>query len=133
VLYLLFGLLILDLTSNYHYSAFTKYKKNVLCEQLRFVGPNKLVVENCLEEGRRPIPARYTPFLFEPIPINSADKDMLMTVKGIGPALADSIVSYRRQFGPFKNSLDLQNLHRVGAKRATDLTSEFTFLEEEMQ
>jgi DNA uptake protein ComE-like DNA-binding protein len=130
VLSLLIGLLFLDLTHSYHCFLFTIQRKNNVCEQLHFVDPDTLVVENCLEEGRGPVPARYTPFLFKLIPINSADKDMLMTVKGIGPALADTIVSYRNQFGPFKNSLDLQNLHRVGPKRAAELTTEFTFTEE---
>lgn len=52
-----------------------------------------------------------------------------MTIKGIGPALADTIVSYREQFGPFKNSLDLQKLHGIGARRAAGLTTELTFIE----
>jgi DNA uptake protein ComE-like DNA-binding protein len=130
VLSLLFGLLFLDLTHSYHCFLFTEQRKNNLCEQLHFMGPDKLVVENCLEEGRGRVPAGFTPFFFKLIPINSADKDMLMTVKGIGPALADTIVLYRHQFGPFTNSLDLQNLHRVGPKRAAELTTAFTFIEE---
>jgi DNA uptake protein ComE-like DNA-binding protein len=121
---------LLDFTSSY-YPFFLKENKAVNpCEQLHFVKPNMLIVEKCLEGGGGPVPAKYTPFLFEPIPINSADRDMLMTVNGIGPALAGNILLYRRQFGQFKTSLDLENLHGVGPKRAAQLASVFTFKEE---
>lgn len=130
VLSLLFGLLFVDLSYSYHCFLFTKQREKNISKQLHFVRPDKLVVANFLEEGRGRVPAGITPFFFQRIPINSADKDMLMTVKGIGPALAGTIVSYRHQFGPFKNSLDLQNLHRVGPIRAAELTTEFSFIEE---
>ena len=63
------------------------------------------------------------------MPINSADKDMLMTVDGIGPALADDIIAYRRQFGPFTSSRDLLNLPGIGPKRAAKFAAAFTFTE----
>ncbi len=99
--------------------------------ELCFIAPNKLVVENCQEIESGSVPARYAPFLFKLIPINSADKDMLMTVNGVGPALADTIVSHRQRIGPFRNSLDLQNLHGVGARRAARLAIEFTFIDDQ--
>lgn len=63
------------------------------------------------------------------IPINSADKDMLMSVKGIGPALAHDIVAYRKQVGPFRNGRDLLNLKGIGPKRADKFATAFTFNE----
>lgn len=95
--------------------------------------PNKLVVEKysnaAMEQGHVPIQAKKTPFFFELIPINSADKDMLMSVQGIGPALADDIVIYRQQFGPFESEGDLQNLKGIGPKRAAKFATVFTFAE----
>ncbi len=131
LLYLLFGLVFFDLIFPYHGSfMYSKSRKTTLCEELCFVAPNKLAVKECRETEKESVPARYTPFLFKLIPINGADKDMLMTVNGVGPALADTIVSYRKKVGPFTSSRDLQNLRGVGARRAAKLAIEFTFVED---
>jgi len=129
VICVLSGLLLYDVTFDYLWSLLTAKQENIFCQQLCFVDPNKLVIKKCLEEEMEAVPASYAPFLFEPIPINSADKDMLMTVKGIGPALAESIVLYREKFGPIKNSQELQNLHGIGVRRAVKLTKFITFKE----
>jgi len=129
MLCLLFGLLFYDLIAGPHCALLSKNKVDGPHKYLHFMHPNQLVVANNSGRGDGPVPAHYTPFFFLPVPINSADKELLMTIKGIGPALADTIVSYREQFGPFKNSLDLQNLHGIGARRAASLTTELTFIE----
>lgn len=102
-------------------------------EQLGFVQPDKLVLENYSGAGKkqRPgyVPAKYSPFFFELIPINGADKDILMTVNGIGPRLAEDIVEYRQQFGSFTESTDLQNIKGIGPKRAAKFSTIFTFTE----
>lgn len=73
------------------------------------------------------IPARYLPFFFQPLPINSADKELLMTVKGIGPQLAETIVSHRLQVGPILNIIEFQEVPGVGQKRATALATDLVF------
>lgn len=130
VLCVLFSLLLSDFMVNYNISFFNKNGKKNHSTQLHFVKPNMLVVEKSVVAGEGRVPAKYTPFLFELIPINSADRDMLMTVNGIGPALAENIFIYRQKFGQFKTSLDLEKLHGVGPKRATQLASVFRFEEE---
>lgn len=102
---------------------------------LRSVSPSRLVIEydeeldNTLTLHSNENPARHVPFFFQSIPINSADKEMLMTVKGIGPALAESIISHRQHFGPFKSLIDLTKIQGVGAKRAASLAP-FLFFDE---
>ena len=64
------------------------------------------------------------------MPINSADKEMLMTVDGIGPALAEDIIAYRRQFRRFSDSSDLLNIPGIGPKRAARFAKAFIFTEE---
>ncbi len=54
---------------------------------------------------------------------------MLMTVQGIGPAMAEDIVAYRHQFGPFTSSEDLLKLPGIGPKRAAKFATVFTFTE----
>jgi competence protein ComEA len=41
----------------------------------------------------------------------------LIALKGIGPALAKSIVEYRRKNGPFKSVEDLVRVKGIGLKK----------------
>lgn len=69
----------------------------------------------------------YYPIFFLPLPINSADKELLMTVKGIGPKLAETIVSHRESVGPILDMAHLQKIHGIGRKRAASLAKHLTF------
>ena len=73
------------------------------------------------------IPASYTPFFFRPLPINSADRELLKTIKGIGPVLAETIIDRREKKGLILDVSDLQNVPGVGHKRAVSLASELIF------
>jgi len=73
------------------------------------------------------VPVTLAPFFFKQLNINSADEDILMTVKGIGPKLSESIVRQRYLRGPFKSIDDLLNLKGVGPKRAEYFTKVFSF------
>ncbi len=50
------------------------------------------------------------------ININSADKDTLALLPGIGPAKADAILKYRKQNGKFKSIDDLSKVKGIGDK-----------------
>ncbi|MCP4338950.1 MAG: helix-hairpin-helix domain-containing protein [Desulfobulbaceae bacterium] len=134
LLFLMFSLLFFDFAYRYQWSLLNWTHGYNSIEQLNFVDPNKLIIENYADAGMnkspKSVPAVYTPFFFELIPINRADKDMLMSVKGIGPALADNIVEYRQNIGRFRKSKDLQKLKGIGAKRAAKFSTVFTFSEE---
>lgn len=134
LLLLLFGLLLCDFSRSRGFAFSERDKDAGSCRQLHYVQPNSLVVENCLapdvKHGEADVPARFRPFLFAPIPINTAEKDMLMTVDGIGPALADEIMRYRRQFGSFTSNMELLNLPGIGPKRAAKFAKAFSFSEE---
>lgn len=53
--------------------------------------------------------------------INTANQNELEKLPGIGPVLAQRILDYRQQKGPFRSIEDLQNVSGIGAKRYTDL------------
>jgi competence protein ComEA len=53
--------------------------------------------------------------------INTADRRELETLPGIGPALADRIIKYREQHGPFMSVDDLVNVPGIGEKRLEQL------------
>ncbi len=48
--------------------------------------------------------------------VNTASKHLLTYVSGLGPALAQNIVDYRAQYGPFKSRKELLKVPRMGEK-----------------
>ena len=50
----------------------------------------------------------------ETVNINTADKEVLMTIKGIGEKRAEAIIAYREKNGPFKTIDQLAEIRGVG-------------------
>lgn len=48
--------------------------------------------------------------------VNTASKELLAYVSGVGPSLATNIVHYRAENGPFKSRSDLKRVPRLGEK-----------------
>lgn len=46
--------------------------------------------------------------------INTADREQLISVSGIGPARADAIISHREKNGPFATVGDLTQIRGIG-------------------
>jgi len=67
------------------------------------------------------------PLLFKKINVNTADRELLQTIKGVGPSLADAIVSRREQSGRFHSGEDLQKIKGVGEKKAVYLSQQLRF------
>jgi len=53
-------------------------------------------------------------FAGESININTADKEVLMSIKGIGEKRAEAIIAYREQNGPFKSVDQLAEIKGLG-------------------
>lgn len=84
-----------------------------------------------LENGRPPVviapPAVFSSFLFLPIPINEADRDLLTTVPGIGPQLADRILALRQEKKQFNGPEDLLAVPGIGPARLQHLAEHLSF------
>ena len=52
-----------------------------------------------------------------PIPINTASKDDLCFIKGVGPSLAQKIIDHREAKGSFRSGKDLEKVSGIGAKK----------------
>lgn len=84
----------------------------------------EVIVDNPVVSNSR---STMAVFLFKPIPINDAGFELLQTVKGVGPKLAEKIITYRQQIGPFIGPESIKQLTGVGEKRAQYLATQFSF------
>ena len=50
------------------------------------------------------------------VELNTASKELLSFVSGLGPQLAGNIIKYRNENGPFKSRAELKKVARLGAK-----------------
>jgi len=56
--------------------------------------------------------------------INTAPESDLEALPGIGPVLAQRIIDYRTQHGPFQSVNELLNVSGIGDKRLADMKSQ---------
>jgi competence protein ComEA len=58
--------------------------------------------------------------------INTATKDELVTLKGIGPSRAQEIIDYRTKNGPFKTVDDLEKVKGIGPGTMKQIKSQIS-------
>ena len=58
--------------------------------------------------------------------LNTASKDELVALPGIGPAKAQAIIDYRKTHGAFKSVEELKDVKGIGAKRYEKLKGDVT-------
>lgn len=66
-------------------------------------------------------PGRMDADRIHSVNINSADAETLDTLPGIGPAIAEKIVAYRKANGPFHSIDELKNVSGIGESKYQDL------------
>ena len=72
------------------------------------------------------IDPRRAIFLMKPINLNLADAEVLASLKGIGPKLADRIIAYRDQRGGFDSVAEITGVRGVGQRKLAALVDDVT-------
>ena len=68
----------------------------------------------------------FSGFAHASVDLNTATKEELEAVKGIGPAKADAIINHRKEHGLFKKVDDLNAVKGFGDKSVDKLRGEVT-------
>ena len=63
--------------------------------------------------------------------VNTATAEELEALTGIGPALAEAIVSYRDEHGSFETAEELMNVKGIGEGKLSAFRAEITLMDEE--
>ncbi|MDR2359904.1 MAG: helix-hairpin-helix domain-containing protein [Oscillospiraceae bacterium] len=72
------------------------------------------------------LPDDTTAETFAIVNINAATADDLMTLDGIGPALAERIIAYRDEIGGFKYAFELMDVSGIGEKKFLAIKDKIT-------
>ena len=64
---------------------------------------------------------------FAAVNVNTATKEELESLKGIGPVKSQAIIDYRTKNGPFKSLDDLDKVPGIGKATIDDVRKDATF------
>ena len=78
------------------------------------MAPEPVEAAGCVITTSRAAEEPVTPEPTPPVDVNTADVDELDTLYGIGPALAQRIIDYREEHGPFNSLEELLEVKGIG-------------------
>ena len=79
----------------------------------------------------RSVPAEEIVPERQPVDINSATAEELQQLMGVGPVLAQAIVDYRAEHGPFASVDELLEVSGIGESKLDNIRNDITLGEED--
>ena len=95
----------------------------LVCDEEGVVGYQKSLRAG---ESTDPAPA-CTPFFFEPVPINSASRELLMTIPGVGSKTAAKIQQEIVENGTINNPAELMRVNGIGSAKMEKILPHVSF------
>ena len=86
---------------------------------------NKYSAESLISKNG--LPPELCPLFFHPIPLNSADRELLITLPGVGPATAELILRKRLELGRIISNNQLLSIKGIGEKTAAKIEQYSTY------
>ncbi len=80
--------------------------------------------------AERSLPAEAVAAERQRIDVNTATAEELETLSGIGPALAEAIIEYREEHGPFESADGLLEVSGIGETKLDNIRDDITVGEE---
>ncbi len=93
----------------------------------KFIEKAEIITENeKIERKTKQKTKKKTEILF-PIAINTASSEVLCAIPGVGPKMAEKIITYRKTHGPLKKEADLLKISGIGKKKSKIILKSIKF------
>lgn len=87
----------------------------------------EIIIENEKIAVKKEKKSKKKPKISFPIAINTASLDVLCAIPGVGPKMAEKIISYRKTHGPLKKEADLLKISGIGKKKSKIILKSIKF------
>ena len=93
----------------------------------KFIENAEVITENEKIERKIKQKTKKKPKISFPIAINTACLDVLCAIPGVGPKMAEKIITYRKTHGPLKKEADLLKISGIGKKKSKIILKSIKF------
>lgn len=93
----------------------------------KFIEKAEIITENEKIERKTKQKTKKKTKISFPIAINTASLDVLCAIPGVGPKMAEKIISYRKTHGPLKKEADLLKISGIGKKKSKIILKSIKF------
>jgi competence protein ComEA len=98
----------------------------ILAVTLILAGGFSILNVERLHAAQKTESAKPAPQALKVVNINQAGAEELLAVRGIGPSIAERIIKYRNENGPFKQVEDLGNVRGIGQAKLEKMRSQIS-------
>ena len=93
----------------------------------KFIENAEVITENEKIERKIKQKTKKKPKISFPIAINTASLDVLCAIPGVGPKMAEKIITYRKTHGPLKTEADWLKISGIGKKKSKIILKSIKF------